>query len=895
MRLTLRTLLAYLDDLLEPAQAKELGAKIQESEMAAELIMKIRDVIRKRRLTAPLVNGAGCDMDANVVAEYLDNTLPPEGVAELEKICLESDTHLAEVAACHQILTLVLGEPVDIGTHSRDRMYALGLVAASNTASVVPHSAEHDATSAATSVNRKGATEADAPRRGDSFVGKVSAASAHPSASPPSRAVATGPQVGHSGQHAGLSGVLSAADHAAPASSFVAKSAASHSTAPTGLGPAVKSVSSSRPPAATAPVTAATDASANSARIGAAEPFDRTIPDYLKQPPLWKRALPLAILLLIAVWVGTLLKDKDLLTGLLKNQVESTAETPVPIKNEQPDAVAKNSAKAEETTGQATDPSIADTNQSESDSSADVTQTPTEVATAKPKRTEVAIVTPGVDAPPPPEIGDQPNPNDSVPEAPVPEEPEMVKPGRTEPKAGRNQQSKSPMSEDEIPEKKTTGRKTGTEVAAVDSDAGQDPAQTETPVTKTTKRGPAGQPGTDNRPQPVRYVSQDGVVLRFDDDRQGWFPLPHRQHIFAEDILAVPEPFDAQIQFGNEKHRLTAVGPTLLQVVETMDDLPLAINVERGRIILQPAESAAGVPPARMKLALNVQGQTWILELPDIHSRCGIEIIPREPHQFEENFGSQGWSGKLIIASGTVKITTPEGKAQIIKGPEIYILAPDASATTSQPTPASVVPAWMGDRKLASAAKINAAHFQKTLLQDELSAHDALLSAMEDRVPEKSRLATACLGLIGDYQMMLEVLDRNEHHESRETAITALRSWINLNPVNREKIKEEIAARFFKDDVDTIYRLIWGYQEQDLRGKQVSRQLVDWLSHDKLAVRECACHYIKTLTSRRFDFDARGSQTQRNAAIQQLEKVLDKDGALLPSLPKGAGTAVKRN
>ena len=122
MRLTLRTLLAYLDDLLEPSQAKELGAKIQESPMASELVTKIRDVIRKRRLTAPVVSGPGCDLDANLVAEYLDNTLSPEGVTDLEQICLESDVHLAEVAAAHQILTLVLGEPVDIGPLSRDRM-----------------------------------------------------------------------------------------------------------------------------------------------------------------------------------------------------------------------------------------------------------------------------------------------------------------------------------------------------------------------------------------------------------------------------------------------------------------------------------------------------------------------------------------------------------------------------------------------------------------------------------------------------------------------------------------------------------------------------------------------------------------------------------------------------
>lgn len=130
MRLTLRTLLAYLDDILEPAQAKEIGAKLNESSLASSLVSRIREVMRRRRLTAPTLSGPGVGVDPNSVSEYLDNTLPPDGVADVEKICLESDVHLAEVAACHQILTLALGEPVEVPSQTRERMYALGPSAA---------------------------------------------------------------------------------------------------------------------------------------------------------------------------------------------------------------------------------------------------------------------------------------------------------------------------------------------------------------------------------------------------------------------------------------------------------------------------------------------------------------------------------------------------------------------------------------------------------------------------------------------------------------------------------------------------------------------------------------------------------------------------------------------
>ncbi len=122
MRLTLRTLLAYLDDRLPPANARELGQKIVKSPFATELADRIKDVVRRRRLAS--TPSEQKSIDANLIAEYLDDQLTPELVALIEKEILGSDHNLAEVAAAHQILGL-LSDPVEISDQLSQRLHKL--------------------------------------------------------------------------------------------------------------------------------------------------------------------------------------------------------------------------------------------------------------------------------------------------------------------------------------------------------------------------------------------------------------------------------------------------------------------------------------------------------------------------------------------------------------------------------------------------------------------------------------------------------------------------------------------------------------------------------------------------------------------------------------------------
>jgi hypothetical protein len=125
MRLTLRTLLAHLDGVLDPRDAAILKDKIKGSQLASSLIQRIETGLSQPHLSAPAVDGRGLASDPNSIAEYLDNTLPVDRLPELEKICVESDMQLIEVAACHQILSQAVSQIPEVPPPLKARLYQL--------------------------------------------------------------------------------------------------------------------------------------------------------------------------------------------------------------------------------------------------------------------------------------------------------------------------------------------------------------------------------------------------------------------------------------------------------------------------------------------------------------------------------------------------------------------------------------------------------------------------------------------------------------------------------------------------------------------------------------------------------------------------------------------------
>ncbi len=125
MRLTLRTLLAYRDGVLDPKEAALLEEKIKESSTAQQISQRIETGMRNRKIAPIPVDAREFGFEANLVAEFLDDTIPMETLPDMERKCLENNTLLIEIGSCHQILSRAISVPASIPASLRQRILEL--------------------------------------------------------------------------------------------------------------------------------------------------------------------------------------------------------------------------------------------------------------------------------------------------------------------------------------------------------------------------------------------------------------------------------------------------------------------------------------------------------------------------------------------------------------------------------------------------------------------------------------------------------------------------------------------------------------------------------------------------------------------------------------------------
>lgn len=441
-------------------------------------------------------------------------------------------------------------------------------------------------------------------------------------------------------------------------------------------------------------------------------------------------------------------------------------------------------------------------------------------------------------------------------------------------------------------------------------------APTEASAVTNPQRPPIKNPAADNTaPEPadappvlvsspvsiLKYTSTDGILMDWEKSDGLWRVIPRRALIHPGEPVAVPEPFEATFSTLDDKAQVSVLGHSIVRSLGVTAASESSLELRRGRLTIRRAtgpapaadeEQDANLPP--VAIGLSIRGELWKIELQSADAVFAVEAQAGEPSQFEQANVPAVSSVTFFSTTGEVRVSNGVEQTVLI-GPATLPVPPSRAA---EPRPAGApepaerplvpipgvefpLPKWLSGLPVSAAVRQYAKLFEK-----EFDPSDAVRLSIggtkDNKIPELSRLAVECLGLIGDYAELVETLQHpSQHEESRRAAITELRVWLPMAPENRTLLKRELLKHFKPDDAAAIYELLWGYSEADARGKKVSAKLVDWLGHDEVAVRELAIYQLQRLTNRRFDFRANASATQRLASQKRWIEFM-KDGTLLP-------------
>jgi hypothetical protein len=98
---------------------------------------------------------------------------------------------------------------------------------------------------------------------------------------------------------------------------------------------------------------------------------------------------------------------------------------------------------------------------------------------------------------------------------------------------------------------------------------------------------------------------------------------------------------------------------------------------------------------------------------------------------------------------------------------------------------------------------------------------------------------------------------------------------------NGKRLPELLKKSFYENEMETVSRLLWGFNKDDAQNLTTANQLVDLLDNDNIAIRELAFHNISRLTGLRLNYRANLRPDLREVAVNRWRRhVKDQNGLI---------------
>ena len=395
---------------------------------------------------------------------------------------------------------------------------------------------------------------------------------------------------------------------------------------------------------------------------------------------------------------------------------------------------------------------------------------------------------------------------------------------------------------------------------------------------------------------PLHVVTATGPLLTNDGRTDDWFELLPMSDPAGGVTLAVPEPFEAEFDIAGSGLKIELLGGTRVNTLGRSDAANLGLEVARGRLRLAARDAEASPPPFGIRLGTRL----YRIELLTDDTQLGIEVVPRQPTAVGEDLRGRTPDGTVYVTAGTARVADEAGRVKSVSaGGTILLSAGDgatdpAAAANAEPAPGAPpdasptppaaplagTPDWLVRREPTPSARSIAAEFAREF-QAGIPVAQSLLPAVRDKRYFIAEYGVKTLALTGNVQGLVKALkDSTEQEEAILAAADGIRSWLGEDPQHGPQLADALTAVYPAATAASLQRLLWGFRPADARDPATARQLVDWLESPELSIRELASSDILRLSGRKMNYRPTAPPSQRDQAVKRWRDFINQHGGL---------------
>jgi hypothetical protein len=288
--------------------------------------------------------------------------------------------------------------------------------------------------------------------------------------------------------------------------------------------------------------------------------------------------------------------------------------------------------------------------------------------------------------------------------------------------------------------------------------------------------------------------------------------------------------------------------------------------------------------PATVRV--HVRNNTWDLTLAEPGAAIALELYGRWPRgaAFVRQAGPKDVPTAdlvFLVLKGQVALKH-NGYEQALQAPPGPALMEWDSVTGQDETAHRLekLPPWAAagfeNAPDTQARKARAERFRQTALSKSLDAAIEEMLSSDD--PGDRRLAVYAMGALDNIEGLGKALREAKHPDVWDNGVLVLRHWIGRGPGQDQLLFKALVEgrKYTPVDAETVLQLLHSYGENELARPEIYETLIDYLDHDKLAIRGLAFWHLSRLVpgGKDFGYNPMDPKEAREAAIKKWKKLI---------------------